>query len=200
MKAMKPIIFMADKSIVFTNSQPTDDSYVLNYKSTSDLLLANILKILETNNKIAIYAADLDPLFDLFVSQFLHVEAAGGVVRNQLGEVLMILRGSRWELPKGHLESGELLDECAMREVTEETGVDGLTIERYLCDTYHFYLMHSRWELKITHWYEMNSSSTNTLKPQVEEGISLAAWCSPSMVEDNIKRSFPTIRNVIGML
>ena len=111
MKAMKPIIFMADKSIVFTNSQPTDDSYVLNYKSTSDLLLANILKILETNNKIAIYAADLDPLFDLFVSQFLHVEAAGGVVRNQLGEVLMILRGSRWELPKGHLESGELLDE-----------------------------------------------------------------------------------------
>ena len=200
MKDMKPIIFMADKSIVFTTSQPTDDYYVLNYKLPSDLLLANILKILETNNKIAIYASDLDPLFALFTSQFLHVEAAGGVVRNASDEILMILRGGRWELPKGHLEDAEALYECAMREVTEETGVDGLTIERYLCDTYHFYNMHNRWELKITHWYEMNSLSTTTLKPQMEEGISLAAWCSPSMVEDNLKRSFETVRNVIGML
>jgi 8-oxo-dGTP pyrophosphatase MutT (NUDIX family) len=30
-----------------------------------------------------------------------------------------------WSLPKGHLESGETAEEAAVREVAEETGIDG---------------------------------------------------------------------------
>ena len=33
--------------------------------------------------------------------------------------------GRRWQLPKGHLEAGELPAEAAVREVREETGVTG---------------------------------------------------------------------------
>ena len=31
--------------------------------------------------------------------------------------------GTRWGLPKGHLENNELPNECAMRELYEETGI-----------------------------------------------------------------------------
>lgn len=51
--------------------------------------------------------------------------AGGLVVRG--GEVLLIStqRGSRWQLPKGHLEEGETPEQAAVREVAEETGVSG---------------------------------------------------------------------------
>ncbi|MBP7586730.1 MAG: NUDIX hydrolase [Thermoanaerobaculia bacterium] len=51
--------------------------------------------------------------------------AGGLVVRGD--EVLLIATagGRRWQLPKGHLEAGELPAEAAVREVREETGVTG---------------------------------------------------------------------------
>lgn len=57
------------------------------------------------------------------------VRAAGGVIsrRNERGEaeVLLIYRGARrdWSFPKGKLERGETDEECALREVEEETGL-----------------------------------------------------------------------------
>jgi 8-oxo-dGTP pyrophosphatase MutT (NUDIX family) len=49
--------------------------------------------------------------------------AGGLVVRGQ--EVLLIStrRGTRWQLPKGHLEPGETSEQAAIREILEETGV-----------------------------------------------------------------------------
>ncbi len=55
--------------------------------------------------------------------------SAGGVlVRGD--EVLLISPngGDHWQLPKGHIEPGETLEETAVREVREETGVTGRVI------------------------------------------------------------------------
>ena len=54
--------------------------------------------------------------------------AGGLVVRGD--EVLLIATagGRRWQLPKGHLEEGELPAEAAVREVREETGVTGTIV------------------------------------------------------------------------
>jgi 8-oxo-dGTP pyrophosphatase MutT (NUDIX family) len=57
------------------------------------------------------------------------VRAAGGVVSRRNGrgelEVLVIHRKARgdWSFPKGKVEPGESEEECALREVEEETGL-----------------------------------------------------------------------------
>ena len=49
---------------------------------------------------------------------------AGGLVINKDSKVLFIYRKNKWDLPKGKLDEGENLEEAAIREVVEETGLD----------------------------------------------------------------------------
>ena len=51
------------------------------------------------------------------------IQAGGGLVENEKGEVLFMFRRGKWDLPKGKLDPGETLEACALREVEEETGV-----------------------------------------------------------------------------
>ena len=52
------------------------------------------------------------------------VHAAGGVVVDDGGRLLLVHRPryDDWSFPKGKLDAGETLEECALREVAEETG------------------------------------------------------------------------------
>lgn len=54
--------------------------------------------------------------------------AAGAVVTDEIGRVLLVLRGrepslGRWSVPGGKVEPGETLREATAREVLEETGL-----------------------------------------------------------------------------
>src|SRR3990172_11095705 len=54
--------------------------------------------------------------------------SAGGVIyrwREDRAEVALIHTGKRWGLPKGHVEEGQRVEETAVREVREETGLLG---------------------------------------------------------------------------
>lgn len=59
--------------------------------------------------------------------------SAGGVIYRKKGdeiEIALIHVRSRWGLPKGHVEEGESIEETALREVREETGLEGKVIRK----------------------------------------------------------------------
>lgn len=42
---------------------------------------------------------------------------------------LLMKHADRWDLPKGHVDAGEAEVECALRELTEETGIPADAVE-----------------------------------------------------------------------
>ena len=78
--------------------------------------------------------------------------SAGGLVcRRVRGEWAVCLAGRRihpgsdlvWILPKGHVEEGERMEETALREVREETGLEAEIIDR-LGDVTYWYVRRDR--------------------------------------------------------
>ena len=192
---MRTEIYFAHKVLILTDTHIEFDDY---YRMpSSELSRANVLKIFETTNTIVVLDSMIELYKERFMAEFKYVEAAGGLVENEKGETLMIYCYRHWDLPKGHIDEGERAEECAVREVAEETGVEGAKIVRFLCNTLHAYGVYGEWELKQTSWYLCKALSCLT-KPQKEEDIATAKWCSPEEVEENLRATYPTIRNVFA--
>ena len=187
---MRIDIHFAHKVLILTDS-PVEVEGACRLPS-SELSRANVLKIFETTNTVVVVDSMIEYYIESFKSEFKYVEAAGGLV-----ETLMIYCYRHWDLPKGHIDEGETADVCAVREVAEETGVEGAKIVRFLCNTFHTYDVYGVWELKRTSWYHLVADSCEP-KPQREEDIMVAKWCSAEEVEENMRATYPTIRNVFA--
>mgnify|MGYP003133031813 CR=1 FL=1 len=114
--------------------------------------------------------------------QITPIKAAGGILFRKRGgvhEILLIRRNGVWDLPKGKLEEGESIEECAVREVEEEVGARSLAIVSHLCDTYHEYQEGPVHYGKTTYWYLMEPQSEGSflgIEPQEKEGITALEW------------------------
>ena len=98
--------------------------------------------------------------------------SAGGVV--YLGNAILLLKkyNGDWVLPKGKIEKNEEINETAIREVLEETGVKA-DIQKYLGEIN--YSFKNNWKSnevinKTVHWYLMKARNM-TCNPQKEEGF-----------------------------
>ena len=87
-----------------------------------------------------------------FCSKYIMIEAAGGLVFNKDGDILMIFRNGKWDLPKGRIEKGEEIEEAAIREVEEECGIEGVILKKFLLNTYHLFIQGGEKKLKETYW------------------------------------------------
>jgi len=125
------------------------------------------------------------------------IEAAGGVVRDALGRYLLIFRRGYWDLPKGKVDDGERLEECAIREVREETGLTSLHVKETLLTTYHVYNHEGMRILKSSHWFHMDFVGKETAVPQIEEDIERTEWFSRAEVAEKLKNAYPSIRQVM---
>ena len=128
------------------------------------------------------------------------ITAAGGLVQNNEGAFLLIFRRGFWDLPKGKLDAGELIPECALREVQEETGLQTITLGAFICMTTHAYF--DTWlqkdVVKETHWYSMKATALDveTLIPQTEEDIEKIEWVLMENLPQYLVQTYPTIRSV----
>jgi 8-oxo-dGTP pyrophosphatase MutT (NUDIX family) len=124
--------------------------------------------------------------------------AAGGLVRNSKDEILLIYRRGFWDLPKGKLDAGESIPDCAIREVQEETGLKSIELGPFICTTTHAY--YDKWLSKEvekhTHWYAMLSLANETLVPQTEEDIEKIEWVPMEQLHQYLLETYPTIRTV----
>ena len=127
------------------------------------------------------------------------VRAAGCVVHDDAGNMLLILRNGRWDLPKGKVESGETLLQAALREVEEETGIAPLPTTRYPLPikTYHTFNLYGGWHLKQTSWFDAHVAGRKPGgKPQGEEGITEVAWVTPGEWYRRLQGSYGTLKTL----
>lgn len=124
--------------------------------------------------------------------------AGGGIVFNENGEVLLIHRRGKWDLPKGKIEIHECIADGARREVVEETGVKIDTIRRPPITTYHAYKLKGKNCLKQTEWYLMKAKPGQTnLVPQTEEDIEKVEWVKPENLQTYKDGAYPLIRDLL---
>ena len=150
--------------------------------------------------------ADLATLKKAFWKKFNLVQAGGGLVNNGAQAWLFMLRRGKWDLPKGKLDAGETLEQCAVREVGEETGLSAVRPDAPLLITYHTYDENGKHILKETHWYRMSVSGSQAAIPvpdqritkfQADEAITEIVWADKERVAVLIKNTFPSIIDVL---
>ena len=92
------------------------------------------------------------------------------------------------------MEKNETIEETAIREVEEETGVTGLVITEKLQKTYHIFKRNGRYKLKITQWFEMRTKFEGTPQGQLDEGIERVEWVNPKDIKFLLENSYENIK------
>ena len=191
-----------NKSYIVISGQPDlEQKYCLLHKyHHKDELYAKISGFIE-NDKFRtfnIYFQEINSLWEAFRAYFENRTAAGGLLVNNYGKLLFIRRNGKWDIPKGHLSGNEALEECARREIEEETGLIPGTRLAILKPTYHIYPLGDNWILKETNWYIFGYNGEGKALPQVAEGISGLRWFGRDEIEDVHKNTWPSISGVIN--
>lgn len=187
-------VFVNDKPLFLTNEIEKETDFQLFLLESVDIEQLIIKMFQNKIQKASLYYPDEKAILKKMKEKIPVNKAGGGLVYNAKGEVLFIFRNGKWDLPKGGIEKGEEIEETAMREVEEETGVGKLTIKRKLQKTYHVFKRNGKYKLKITHWFEMYSKFDGTPLPQSNEGIERAVWLNPEQVKEALKNSFENIK------
>jgi 8-oxo-dGTP pyrophosphatase MutT (NUDIX family) len=195
----KPIIITTDRE-AYVNAHPNAAGY-MHYYDAENAVYSMARQKLEDPEVagVLIEGADSQKMLAGLTSVFEMIEAGGGVVFNQHQQVLIIFRRGKWDLPKGKRDDGESIEDCAVREVIEETGITDLSIGEHIGDTYHLYRLQGKLMIKHSIWFRMVTTSDAPLLPQAEEDILEAKWVNPADLPTYLENTYTAIRDVLVM-
>ena len=199
------VVFMLNRRVCFNESDSAmlpKEASTLSLFNPDSKTLKDLPKFINSHPNIeAIYisSTNLEQMWMRFCMNYFEVVSAGGLVVNKNGNVLWINRNKNWDLPKGKVERGESLEDAAVREVTEETGIRKLKITGDLVTTYHTYEINGIAHLKTTFWYTMIHNGEETVgTPQAIEGITEVTWMPLPVPEKIWTSTYGTIRIVVN--
>ena len=187
-------VFVKDIPIILSTNKKIGSQY-----TSMPLKIVNFKKLIKKISNGELHYINLYHKKEEKLEKFLKkklpvVQAAGGLVYNHKKEILFIYRNSKWDLPKGGVENNETIEEAAVREVEEETGVQHLKVRDFIAKTYHVFKRNGEFKLKITHWYEMHTDYDEDLTPQAEEGIKKAKWKNFEKSQKALRDSYENIK------
>ncbi|GAA4798814.1 NUDIX hydrolase [Litoribaculum gwangyangense] len=190
-------VFVGDKPIILTTEVEKETNFK-NYLLNS-VNIKKVIRKLGTNNlnEVRLIHKKQDKLLKKFLKKLPNVIAGGGKVYNDKGDILFIYRNDKWDLPKGKVEGKETIENTALREVAEETGVAGLEITKPLETTYHIFKRNGRYKIKITYWFEMKTSFKGNLYAQEDEGITKVEWLNSNQVKEALDNSYANIKLLV---
>lgn len=188
-------VFLNHKPLILTTSigENTDTTPLIHSKYSDSSIIIKALKSKKTKC-VYFYNSNSEKLMKHLQKYFPEIEAAGGMVKNNKNQYLLIYRNGKWDLPKGHLEKKEMIVDGAVREVSEETGVLNLISKSILPTTYHIYKKNSQYRLKKTYWFLMTSSYEGKLEPQANENIEKAIWKNKTEIKNLMEKMYPNVR------
>lgn len=192
-------VFFNNKTILLKQSEDEPDDEAFLHKCNERM--NNILSVIWQENgpdELIFEHADLEKLYKDFESNFKLVEAAGGLVFNEAGEFLYIERHGIPDLPKGKIEKNEKIEDAAIREVSEECGINGQKIVKPLPTTFHIYEFKGKKILKKTYWFLMKYSGNEKLVPQTKEGITKVAFVDKNQASELASKSYRNLEELFG--
>lgn len=187
-------VFIESTYIIFS----VDDQGLPNWPHKHPNDIDELVKGLHKTN-FQVLAPDPEQAMFAFFSGFKFLQTAGGLVQNAHADAfLWILRFAHLDLPKGKIEKGEGTIQAAIREIEEETGLEGqFELLDTLSCTYHVYKMKGRSILKQNHWFRFRFFGAALLQAQAEEGIEAVFWLSDSEWRSRLAETYPGLRELL---
>lgn len=189
-------VYIMNRPVFFQeNANESNNSLIIREpgKRTLDEL-PKLIRQHPSIEQIILLSSKPEALWMQFCYGYKEVLAAGCIVRNRDGAYLWIERNGKWDLPKGKVEQGEKIEEAAVREVEEETGIGSITLKRDLGKTYHTYDEAGTPILKTTFWFlAAHAGGATPGSPQAIEGITAVHWKNAPFDADVKERTFPSI-------
>lgn len=192
-------VFFEDRVLILTDNtdkQNSDTIYFANIKNFADFItrFEN-----DTNNlQTTIIHQDVGFLYTELIKHFKVIYAAGGIVKNNNNQLLIIKRHQKWDLPKGKQEENENIENCAIREVQEECGLQYIELQKLLTKTYHTYRRNDKRILKITYWYSMLNTKNEKTNPQIIENITEVKWIEKTDLQNIITNTYKSLIDIFN--